>query len=87
MIPSRQTDYVLQSHRAGKRFPGLLGFMLIAIAYSIAVWLGLLFVIQPEGIASIWPPSGVGLAVLLLNEGRRWAILLFVMLLINIVGN
>ena len=44
---------------------------LATLAYFGTVRLGLLFVIQPEGIAGFWPASGVGLALLLLARDRR----------------
>jgi integral membrane sensor domain MASE1 len=34
--------------------------------------LGLLFVVQPEGLAAVWPASGFMLAVLLLIGMRSW---------------
>ena len=59
----------------------------VAIAYWAAVRLGLLMVAQPEGIASVWPASGLALAVLLLRPKRRWGKLLAVIFLTNAAGN
>jgi hypothetical protein len=50
----------------------------IAIAYWVTVRLGLMFVARPEGIASIWPASGLALSVLLLRPKGEWAKLLAV---------
>ena len=61
--------------------------ILVAIAYWVAVRLGLLFVTQPEGVASIWPASGLALAILLLGPKRRWPILLAVIFVTNAAGN
>ena len=64
------------------------GFLvLVACAYWVAVRLGLLLVAQPEGVASIWPASGLALAVLLLNPKKQWPILLAVIFVANVVGN
>ncbi len=60
---------------------------LIAFSYWIAVRLGLLVVSQPEGIASVWPASGLALAVLLLNSKGRWFAILAVIWVTNLIGN
>jgi signal transduction histidine kinase len=60
---------------------------LVAIAYWLAVQLGLLVVAQPEGVASIWPASGLALAVLLLSPKRQWSILLTIIFVTNALGN
>jgi len=39
------------------------GLILVAISYWIVVRLGLLLVAQPERVASIWPASGLTLAI------------------------
>jgi PAS domain S-box-containing protein len=64
-----------------------LELVLLSAAYFLAVRLGLLFVAQPERVASIWPASGLALAVLLLNPKRRWSILLAVIFFTNVLGN
>ncbi len=61
--------------------------ILVAIAYWVAVRLGLLFVAQPEGVAFIWPASGLALAILLLSPKRQWPILLAVIFVTNAAGN
>jgi PAS domain S-box-containing protein len=63
------------------------GLVLVAFAYWITVRLGLLVVAQPEDVASIWPASGVALAVLLLNPKKKWPILLAVIFVTNALGN
>jgi PAS domain S-box-containing protein len=63
------------------------GLFLLAIAYWIAVRLGLLVVAQPEGIASVWPASGLALAILLLNPKPRWFVILAVIWVTNLIGN
>ncbi len=60
---------------------------LIAFVYFIAVRIGILFAVKPEGIASIWFPSGVALAALLLTEKRKWAVTLLVIFSTNAAGN
>lgn len=61
--------------------------ILAAMAYWVAVRLGLLFVAQPEGVASIWPASGLALAILLLSPKRQWPIVLAVIFVTNAAGN
>jgi diguanylate cyclase (GGDEF)-like protein len=48
----------------------------MALAYAIAARLSLVFVVQPEGIATIWPPAGLALGALLVAPRRRWPALL-----------
>ncbi|CAG0943330.1 3'3'-cGAMP-specific phosphodiesterase 2 [Anaerolineae bacterium] len=45
-------------------------FLVTAIGYFIAARIGLAFVAQPEGIATLWLPSGIALAALLLAQNR-----------------
>jgi len=59
----------------------------VAIAYWVVVRLGLLMVAQPEGIASVWPASGLVLAILLIRPKRRWGKLLAVIFVTNAAGN
>ena len=59
----------------------------VAFAYWATVRLGLLLVARPEGIASVWPASGLALAVLLLRPKRQWAKLLAVIFVTNAAGN
>ena len=59
----------------------------VAIAYWAAVRLGLLFVAQPEGIAAVWPVSGLALSVLLLNPRAQWPKFLAVIFIMNAAGN
>ncbi len=59
----------------------------VALAYWTILRLGLLFVAQPEGTASIWPASGFALAILLLNPRHQWAKFLSVIFVVNAAGN
>lgn len=59
----------------------------IAVAYFAAAKIGLLFVIQPEGLANIWPASGVALAALLLSERRAWRSILATIFVVNMLSN
>ncbi|MFH2039419.1 MAG: MASE1 domain-containing protein, partial [Chloroflexota bacterium] len=61
--------------------------VLVACVYWGVVRLGLLLVAQPEGVASIWPASGLALAVLLLSAKKQWPKLLAVIFFSNIAGN
>jgi len=60
---------------------------LIAFVYWLTVRFGLLFVAQPEGIASVWPASGFTLAILLLNPKSNWIKLLAIIFFTNAIGN
>jgi PAS domain S-box-containing protein len=59
----------------------------MGVAYFAALRLGLFFVAEPEGIASIWPASGLALAFLLLGPRSEWAEVLGVIFFTNIAGN
>jgi len=61
--------------------------VLVACVYWGVVRLGLLLVAQPEGVASIWPASGLALAILLLNAKKQWPKLLAVIFFSHIAGN
>jgi len=59
--------------------------LVIAIAYWFAVRLGLLFVAQHGDIATIWPASGLALAILLLHPKSKWPQLLAVVFGVNVI--
>ena len=63
------------------------GLALFALAYWLAVRFGLWLEFQPQHIASIWPVSGLALAVLLLRPRREWPGLLGVVFVTNALGN
>ena len=65
----------------------LLRLLIWAITYFFAAKLGLALVIQPEGLASIWPASGVALAALLLSQKREWPAILSVIFTVNAASN
>src|SRR5439155_18531558 len=46
----------------------------VALGYFLSAKVGLAFVVQPEGLAAVWPPSGFLLAVLVLSPQRAWAV-------------
>jgi integral membrane sensor domain MASE1 len=60
---------------------------LIAVAYWVVVRIGLLFTVQAEGLAVVWPASGLALAVLLLSKRRQWLPRLLVIFVANVVGD
>ena len=68
-------------------WPEVAKLIIVAIAYWVAVRLGLLLVAHPEGIASIWPASGLALAILLLSPKSQWAKLLAIIFITNATGN
>jgi PAS domain S-box-containing protein len=59
----------------------------IVIAYMISVRIGLFFRVESVGIASIWPPSGIALAALILSEKKKWIWVILVIFASNIFGN
>jgi diguanylate cyclase (GGDEF)-like protein/PAS domain S-box-containing protein len=61
--------------------------LVFAIVYWITVQLGLLLAARPEGIAAVWPVSGLALAVLLIKPKNRWPILLIIIFITNAFGN
>ena len=63
------------------------GLIFFAFIYWLAVRSGLLLVAKPEGIASIWPASGLALAALLIRPKREWRKLLAVIFVVNTLGN
>ncbi len=68
-------------------WPQMVELIVVAIAYWVAVRLGLLLVAHPEGVASIWPASGLALAVLLLSPQHKWTRMLTVIFVTNAAGN
>jgi|GEM_PF-5014601 len=67
-----------------------LRLIIFAMIYWLAAQLGLFFVLRPEGIASIWPASGLALATLLWVEDKdrnRYVAAIFAAnFLANIIG-
>lgn len=61
--------------------------LLIALAYLLIARGALVFVVYPEGMATVWFPSGLALAVLLLFPRREWAMLLATMFIANVGAN
>jgi PAS domain S-box-containing protein len=59
----------------------------IALAYFVATKIGLMFVAQPEGLASVWLASGVTLAALLLSAQHEWRAILATIFLVNTLSN
>lgn len=46
--------------------------VVVAIAYAATARISLLFVLEPQNVAGIWPPAGIALGSLLLTTPRRW---------------
>ena len=65
----------------------MLELIMIAATYYVATRVGLLYVAQPEGIATIWPSSGVAIAAVLLTHRTRWFSVFVVLFVTNTVGN
>ncbi len=65
----------------------LFRLVLLALVYSIAVQVGLVFVIPSSGIPPIWPASGLALAVLMLNPKKRWPAMLAVIFAVSLINH
>ena len=85
MVPSKRVSREQQSSSTNRFFQDIVWLVAFGICYFIAARVGLLFIMQPEGIASIWPPSGLALAALILMQRRKWV--LVVIFATNTVGN
>ncbi|MBU3914395.1 MASE1 domain-containing protein, partial [bacterium] len=59
----------------------------IAISYMIGVRIGLFFRVESIGMATIWPPSGIALAALILSEKKKWVWVILVIFASNVFGN
>lgn len=66
-----QLKDVALSCSSQRLWPQVVELIIVAIVYWISVHLGLLVVAHPEGVASIWPASGLALAVLLLSPKNK----------------
>jgi signal transduction histidine kinase len=60
---------------------------MVGVAYFLTSRLGLAFVVQPEGIAGIWPASGLMLAVLVSTPRHSWAASIAGMMVANVSAN
>ena len=71
---NKQTSQYPQLAQFIKNKTVLTGLRMLAIMllYLLVARASLHFVVQPEGIASTWPPSGLALALLLLDRQRAW---------------
>jgi len=54
------------------RAPIFVAAILTSIGYYLGAYLGVNYTLMPEGIAIVWPPNGVLLAVLLIRPQREW---------------
>lgn len=45
---------------------------IVVISYGVTARLSLLFVLEPQNVAGIWPPAGIALGAFLVTEPRRW---------------
>ena len=49
---------------------------LVAVSYGITARISLLFVLEPQNVAGVWPPAGIALGALLVNQPRRWPLVI-----------
>lgn len=57
----------------GARLPTYVVALLTGLGYYLAAYVVVNYALTPEGIAMVWPPNGVLLAVLLTRPQREWA--------------
>ena len=76
-VPGRAT----LSRQGGRAWHALRGLIeprsifvlaIVALSYGAAARLSLLFVLEPQNVAGIWPPAGIALGALLVTHPRRW---------------
>lgn len=58
-----------------------------SVLYFLSAKLGLLFVVESNNLAAVWPASGIFLAVLLLSPRRLWSGIIVGIALANIYAN
>ena len=58
-----------------------------AVAYFLAIKLGLLFRTEPEKFAIVWPPNGLLLGLLIVCDRRDRPLLMLTAALIGVIGN
>ena len=63
----------IQPRIIGARLPTPVVALLTGLCYYLAAYLVVNYALTPEGIAIVWPPNGVLLAVLLTRPQREWA--------------
>ena len=63
---------------------GVAGF---AVAYFGLTWFSSLFIHEPEGIAGIWPASGLALGAMILTGRKLWPVLTAIVIAANVVMN
>ena len=61
--------------------------VLITLGYLVLARMGWYFDIHPENFAAVWPASGYGLAVLLLNHQRDWPRIVLAIFVAVIIAN
>ncbi|MCE9668274.1 MASE1 domain-containing protein [Myxococcus stipitatus] len=58
-------------------------FVLFACVHALGTHLGMALAFAPEGVSSMWPPSGIALAALLLTRHREWPGFILVAILVE----
>ncbi|HEY3312013.1 MAG TPA: PAS domain S-box protein [Anaerolineales bacterium] len=86
MTDQKEPAESLQEHTPEK-WRNVLYLILLAPLYVLVARAGLFFVYRPSGVSSIWPVSGLALAVLLLNRRRSWPAIIPVLFIANICAN
>ncbi|MCI0560814.1 MAG: MASE1 domain-containing protein, partial [Nitrososphaera sp.] len=65
----------------------VLRISLIAVVYVLCARFSLIFIVQPEGLAAFWLPSGFMLAVLVLSNRQEWFPILLAVFFANTAAN
>jgi PAS domain S-box-containing protein len=74
-------------NRIPQPLAGPLLCLITIVLYAAVAAAGLRFVLQPEGITSVWPASGLALAIMSLSERHHWPWVIFGIILAHIPGN
>ena len=67
-------------------WPGILWIALVALAYFLVARFSLFLLFKPEGIAAIWPPSGIFLSAILLTRRKIRPHLVMVLFLTDLAA-
>ncbi len=85
-LPAAQPPLAPSPNRQN-RFNFISLFLTVSVLYLLLARASLYLVIQPEGIAAVWPPSGLALGLLLLDRRRAWKQILPAIFIANLIAN
>src|ERR671931_514846 len=84
-MPERSAGMkMLAAHESLRR---LARAILIGLAYFISARIGVTLLVQPQNIASFWPPSGLLLGVLVISRTPSWPFILLAVIAAAVLAN